>query len=117
MLIGGLVTAIQQFAKSLADDNLKCITLSNERIAFCHCEQFFLVARSNESIKEKLIFDYLNGIKDRIHSKYNNQMKNWNGDMDIFKDLKEMINIRDDPMNILGITLNKEQSRAILKKL
>ena len=52
MLIGGLVTAIQQFAKSLADDNLKCITLSNERIAFCHCEQIFLVARSNESIKE-----------------------------------------------------------------
>ncbi|MHC1591176.1 MAG: hypothetical protein ACXQS8_03755 [Candidatus Helarchaeales archaeon] len=118
-LFGGFISALNQFAKQLGEDEFKTIEMGDCRLIVKRCEEckVLFVTRSDKKVKLKSVEEYLECIKENFYEKFKDKLENWNGDLDEFKDISKVLNIKDDPKNFFGFALSSSTSKNILNKL
>ncbi|MHA1379958.1 MAG: hypothetical protein ACTSRG_16430 [Candidatus Helarchaeota archaeon] len=118
-MFGGFIAAINQFVKAMGADGCEKIVMGNSKIFILSCEEksLFFISRSGLKVKDKKIEKYVNKIMHRFLDNFNEQIKQFDGNIDSFGDVDEIINIIDDPDNFFGIKINRAASKKILDSL
>ncbi len=119
VLIAGFIATINNFIKELSGEECKRILLSNSQICILSCEEtgLFFVSRSNPNINFKKIEKYLKKLKANFLEHYKEEIEHFNGNMEVFKDVNQVINIKEDSENFLGVKIDKKVSKSVLSKL
>ncbi|MHA1733583.1 MAG: hypothetical protein ACTSU5_16670 [Promethearchaeota archaeon] len=118
-LVGSLMTALNQLANEVVGDNCQSVVFGESRLSFTYCPDtgLMLVGRSGPGVKEKNAVSYLARVKEKFLRKFGNSLKCWNGDMGAFEGVEEVVNLKKDKDNWLGLSLGKGASRRVISRL
>jgi len=92
-LLGGFLTAIQQFGMELSKKQVKEIILGDERYSIYKEENqlFFIVGRSSIKAQAQDIEKTLEKIYTKFYKEYSKELDNFLGDVLIFKSFKDKL--------------------------
>ncbi|MFX1451239.1 MAG: hypothetical protein ACFFCM_10380 [Promethearchaeota archaeon] len=118
-LFGGFIAAIHSFIKAMGEELCKSITMGNSQIVIMldKINSLYFVGRSDVKVKEKKIEEYLSKIMEKFCTCYEDELKDFRGNVDTFKDVDKLINIKEDSSNFFGINIDKSISKSVLEKL
>jgi len=99
-LFGGFMSALDSFAHEISDSGVDSFDIRNKRFSFLKRNNILFVANSEKKYKENKVHKELNKIIERFFELYEDKLKNWNGEMDIFSGFqKEITESIEDPIN------------------
>ena len=91
-LFGALMSALDSYARVLADGGLSSFEIEKRRFTLLKREGFIFIANSSRKVKEKHVLKELNSVADKFFSIYELEfLKNWNGDTSAFANFEQEI--------------------------
>ena len=91
-LFGALMSALDSYARVLADGGLSSFEIEQRRFTLLKREGFIFIANSSRKVKEKHVLKELNSVADKFFSIYELEfLKNWNGDTSAFANFEQEI--------------------------
>ena len=92
-LLGGLMTAMQQFSLQLSQQELRNMDIGEDRYTIYKERgfDFFILGRSNTKIPIEIIEKILTTIYRRFWKEYTHEIKNFRGNVSIFKGFTKVI--------------------------
>ncbi|MHA1299186.1 MAG: hypothetical protein ACTSO9_07125 [Candidatus Helarchaeota archaeon] len=118
-MFGGFIAAINKFVEAIGGDTCEKIIMGKSKLFIMSCDNssLFFISRSDQNVKDKKIQEYIDKIKNRFLNNFEKELKCFNGNLDSFKNIEKIINIREDADNFLGLKIDKKMGRNILSKL
>ena len=103
-LFAGFITALNILVSELGEVAFKKINMGMSQIFFIKSEEFdvFFIGITRSKVKEKKVLKYLNQIKEKFCTHYENEIRNFRGRMNDFMDVDKIINLTEDPDNFMG---------------
>ena len=102
-LFGGFISAIQSMLQGMGEASCDHIEMGSVQFLIISNDKgsTFFVCRSPIIANREHLQNYLLEIKDAFFKKYGKELVNWNGNLTLFDDVDEIINIKEDSRNIL----------------
>lgn len=102
-LFGGFISAVQNMLQGMGADTFDHMEMGNVQILIISDDEgkLFFICRSPLVARKDIIQNYLTEIKDDFCKKYEKYLWRWDGDLSNFDDVETIINIKDDPRNII----------------
>ena len=119
VLFGGIITALNKVGEQIFKDYFQSIQIGQYKYSIIHCSQtdLLFIGLSNKDTKDEHVRKYLEKIHALFLQKYCGILTSWTGNLEIFKDLDQVISLKNDAENWLGINLTKDLSRKVINQL
>ncbi|MEM3525805.1 MAG: hypothetical protein QXV37_00190 [Candidatus Jordarchaeaceae archaeon] len=116
-LVGGFLTALQQFSLELASRKgqsaaLREVEMKGYKIVYERKEDIMVVATVDREDNEKVLRDTLTKIINAFHQRFGSYLKDWHGDLKPFKEFL----IEIDKLTLDGKIAELTVPRPLLKK-
>ena len=100
-LLGKLVSALDTFCEDLSHEELRQFEFSNLRFDIIKKKDIIFLGSSSKNVKHKKVLKVLRYIIDLFFERYSEEyLNNWNGNIDLFRELEEYIAKTRDEMII-----------------
>ena len=102
-LFGGFISAAQNMLKGMGESSFDHIEMGSVQMLLLSDEggKIIFVCRSPLIAQKEVIQNYLLELKETFFNKYEKYLDSWGGDLSHFNDIKTVINIKDDPRNVI----------------
>lgn len=116
-LVGGFLTALQQFSSELASKKgqpefLREVEMKGYKIVYERQEDTMIVASVDRNDNEQVLRDTLNKMINAFHRRFGSYLKNWHGDLKPFKEFLPEI----DKLTLDGKIAELAVPKPLLKK-
>ncbi|WP_371802926.1 hypothetical protein [Candidatus Lokiarchaeum ossiferum] len=101
-LFGGFISAINAFASEIGMEEVQMIKGKNYKLTLAHYEDHRLtfVVRTPLDQKDTKIISYLGYLKKKFVDYYAEDLLDWKGEMEEFKEIKELFDLERDQLEI-----------------
>ena len=92
-LFGGFLSALNSFAEEIAEKGLSNFEIADKKFTIVKNGNYIFIANASTKHNPRKIKDELNNVIKKFFQTYPmNLLDNWNGDVSLFSDFKEIIN-------------------------
>ncbi len=118
-MVGGFLALINNAIEMVRGESINRMVASDLQLVSVKSEEarLYFFGISKKGINPKKIENYLKELKKKFCLHFEKEIKTFRGNISSFKEIEKIINLKDDPKNFIGVELDSETSKSILRNL